>query len=76
MRRALALLLPWDSVRSSDLYRLPAKTLVCPCPLCEDKRHRKGGPRGARNFSPKPLSKRRGLPEIVIAFADYENPNR
>ncbi len=32
VRRALALLLPWDSIRSSDLYRLPAATLVLPLP--------------------------------------------
>lgn len=32
VRRALALMLPWQSMRSTDFYRLPAQTLVLPMP--------------------------------------------
>jgi len=76
VRRALALLLPWDSVRSSDLYRLPAKTLVLPLPGYAKT---KGIEKADREEALKLLSEAgypngEGLPEIVIAFADYERP--
>jgi len=76
VRRALALLLPWDSIRSSDLYRLPATTLVLPLPGYSKT---KGIEKEDREEAMKLLSEAgypngEGLPEIVIAFADYERP--
>jgi len=76
VRRALALLLPWDTIRSGDLYRLPAKTLVLPLPGYAKT---KGIEKADREEALKLLSEAgypngEGLPEIVIAFADYERP--
>jgi peptide/nickel transport system substrate-binding protein/oligopeptide transport system substrate-binding protein len=76
VRRALALLLPWDSIRSSDLYRLPATTLVLPLPGYSKTR---GIEKADREEAMQLLSEAgypngEGLPEIVIAFADYERP--
>jgi len=76
VRRALALLLPWDTLRSSDVYRLPAKTLVLPLPGYSKTR---GIEKADREEAMKLLSEAgypngQGLPEIVIAFADYETP--
>ncbi|MEN6297915.1 MAG: peptide ABC transporter substrate-binding protein [Rectinema sp.] len=76
VRRALALLLPWDSIRSSDLYRLPAATLVLPLPGYSKT---KGIEKADHEEAMKLLSESghpngEGLPGIVIAFADYERP--
>jgi len=41
VRRALALLLPWDMIRSSEVYRLPAKTTCTAIAwLFKSQRHR------------------------------------
>jgi len=76
VRRALALLLPWDTIRSSDTYRLPAKTLVLPLPGYSKT---KGIEKADREEALKLLADAgypngQGLPEIVIAFADYKQP--
>lgn len=78
VRRALALLLPWDSLRSTDLYRLPAKTLVLPLPGYSKTR---GIERADREEAMKLLAEAGypngvGLPPITIAFADYERPKK
>ncbi|MCX8013398.1 MAG: peptide ABC transporter substrate-binding protein [Rectinema sp.] len=76
IRRALALLLPWDTLRSTDLYRLPAKTLVLPLPGYSKT---KGIERSNRDEAMALLAEAgypngKGLPPITIAFADYERP--
>ena len=76
VRRALALLLPWDSIRSSDTYRLPATTLVLPLPGYSKT---KGIEKGDHDEAMKLLSEAGypngdGLPELTIAYADYERP--
>ncbi len=76
VRRALALLLPWDSIRSSDLYRLPATTLVLPLPGYSKT---KGIEAQNRDEALKLLAEAGfpngvGLPEVTIAYADYTTP--
>jgi len=76
VRRALALLLPWDSIRSGDLYRLPATTLVLPLPGYSKT---KGIEAQNRDEAMKLLADAgfpngAGLPEVTIAYADYATP--
>ncbi len=77
VRRALALLLPWDSIRSSEFYMLPAKTLVLPLPGYSKVKgiEKSDSTEAMKLLEEAGYPKGQGLPEIIIAFADYERPN-
>lgn len=76
VRRALALLLPWDSIRSSEFYMLPAKTLVLPLPGYSKTKgiEKTDSTEAMKLLEESGYPKGQGLPEIIIAFADYERP--
>lgn len=77
VRRALALLLPWDSIRSSDLYRLPATTLVLPLPGYSKTKgiESKNRDEAMKLLADAGFPNGAGLPEVTIAFADYSTPH-
>jgi peptide/nickel transport system substrate-binding protein/oligopeptide transport system substrate-binding protein len=78
VRRALALLVPWPAIRSTDFYFIPAKTLVPPIPKFPSPEaieasnpqealrllEEAGYPRGA------------GLPKIVIKLSEGDGTRR
>lgn len=76
VRRALALLLPWDSIRSSELYRLPATTLVLPLPGYSKTKgiEAKNRDEALKLLADAGFPNGDGLPEVTLAFADYSTP--
>ncbi|MCE5256882.1 MAG: peptide ABC transporter substrate-binding protein, partial [Spirochaetaceae bacterium] len=78
VRKALALLVPWNTVRDSELYAVTAETLVLPLPGYSEAKgiseadktkafgllEEAGFPEGA------------GLPELQMCFADGNDPLR
>jgi len=76
IRRALALLLPWDKIRDSGLYRLPANTLVLPLPGYSKSKGIEASNRSEALSLLADAGYPQGaaLPEIVIAYADYPTP--
>jgi peptide/nickel transport system substrate-binding protein/oligopeptide transport system substrate-binding protein len=78
IRRALALLLPWNELRDSDRYMIPATTLVLPLPGYSAARgienQDKNAALGLLDASGYPLGK--GLPEITIYIADTRDARR
>lgn len=78
VRRALALLLPWGSLRSEENYIIPATTLVLPLPGYSKA---KGIEKGDRTEALKLLSEAgfpegAGLPEIKIYHVDGKDARR
>jgi peptide/nickel transport system substrate-binding protein/oligopeptide transport system substrate-binding protein len=78
VRRALALLLPWNELRDPDLYMIPATTLVLPLPgYSAAKGIEIRDSKAALELldaSGYPLGK--GLPEILLYIADTRDARR
>lgn len=77
VRRALALLLPWNTIRSIEIYSVPATTLVLPLPGYSKA---KGIETSNKTEAMQLLAEAgypegKGLPEIQIFYAD-SNENR
>lgn len=76
VRRALALLLPWQNLRSRDIYRLPATTLVLPLPGYSKTRGIEAADRkeALRLLEEAGYPEGKGLPPMEIVYADFERP--
>lgn len=78
VRRALALLLPWNNIRSKEIYSVPATTLVLPLPGYSKA---KGIESSNKAEAMKLLAEAgypegKGLPAIQIFYADSKENRR
>lgn len=78
VRRALALLLPWEDLRDPEKYMVPATTLVLPLPGYSEAEGitRQDSKEAMRLLGQAGFSEGVGLPELKIYFADGRDGTR
>jgi peptide/nickel transport system substrate-binding protein/oligopeptide transport system substrate-binding protein len=78
VRRALALLLPWQELRDSTRYMIPATTLVLPLPGYSSAKgiEKQDKTEALSLLESAGYSKGQGLPPIDIHFADGKDSRR
>lgn len=78
VRRALALLLPWNEIRDSEKYMIPATTLVLPLPGYSEAKGIESQDRAEalKLLADAGYPEGAGLPEIRIYFADGKDSRR
>lgn len=78
VRRALALMLPWQSMRSTEYYRLPAQTLVLPMPGYSKAKgiEAQDLKEAARLLSESGHGNGKGLPVVRISFVEGKDTRR
>ncbi len=72
LRRGLALLLPWDEIRSADIYPIPATTLVLPLSGYEDAKgiEKPDQTQGKELIAKSGHRDGKGLPPLVILISE------
>ncbi|MFZ2913399.1 MAG: peptide ABC transporter substrate-binding protein [Rectinemataceae bacterium] len=78
IRRALALLLPWDELRNTEQYLIPASTLVLPMPGYSDVKgiETENRPEALGLLAEAGYPEGSGLPAVRIAFVDGKDARR